>query len=153
MPLSKQSQNQKYSPVVRGREAPQAGATKRKHTDNAEAPPAKRQQVNGVHTPKITHATANKPSFEKSQQIERTMSESERSSSPEKPDKRDELLLKGKRFNAYYKKYQDLHDRLAGIPSKERDAKDTQNLWVMHKRLKDMKTEIWSGWEGVEDGS
>ncbi|KPI38758.1 uncharacterized protein AB675_5907 [Cyphellophora attinorum] len=154
MPLSKQVQNQKYSPVVRGREAPQAGATKRKHTDTAEAPPAKRHQVNGVHTPKITHATTNKPSFERSHQIQRTMSESERSSSPEKPDKlRDELVLKGKRFNAYYKKYRDLHDRLAGIPPKDRDAKDTDNLWIMHRRLEDMKTEIWSGWEGMENGT
>lgn len=148
--MSTAKQKQKYSPVVadRAREASQNRAPlKRKQDDNENAPPAKRQQVNGVH-----NKTANGVSKGAERPVlTRKISESERSSSPEKPaHARDEVLDKAKRFQLYYKKYKNLHDKISRVSEKDRDDKDMESLWEMHKRLKSMKTEIWTNWDRVE---
>lgn len=55
-----------------------------------------------------------------------------------------------KRFQLYYKKYKDLHEKIASIPEKNREDKETEDLWKMHERLAEMKTDIWRKWEKVE---
>jgi hypothetical protein len=148
MPVTKQKQ--KYSPVVgdRAREVSQNRlAAKRKQDDAADGPPAKRQQVNGTHA-KATNGT-NK--ILERPPLARKVSESERSSSPEKPGQvRDDVLDKAKDFQLYYKKYKTLHDKISRTAEEDREDGDTDRLWKMHKRLKDMKTEIWSNWDKVE---
>jgi RNA polymerase II elongation factor ELL len=148
MPVSKQKQ--KYSPVVgdRARDVSQNSLpAKRKQDESGSVPPAKRHQVNGVHT-KATNGT---PKALERPTLARKVSESERSSSPEKPGQaRDDVLDRAKQFQLYYKKYKNLHDKISRTPEKDRDGVDTDKLWEMHKRLKEMKTEIWSSWDKVE---
>lgn len=147
MPTTKQKQ--KFSPVVgdRARETSQnRPPAKRKQEESGSAPPAKRQQVKGAYSkvPAETNKTLERPS------LPRKISESERSSSPEKPaHARDEVLDKAKQFQLYYKKYKNLHDKISRTSEKEREGLDMDRLWEMHKRLKDMKTEIWSNWDKV----
>ena len=147
MPLSKK--NQKYSPIVKDRMGAKSEdkTMKRKQDDSSGEPPAKRQQVNGVSSEIAQNATKSS----ERPQLERKSSESERSSSSDKPGQvRDEVMDKAKRFQAYYKKYKDLHDRINSTPEKDRDAKEMDNLWIMHNRLRDMKKEIWNDWDSVE---
>ncbi|ETN46454.1 uncharacterized protein HMPREF1541_00638 [Cyphellophora europaea CBS 101466] len=148
MPVPKQKQ--KYSPIVRdtARDHSQnRSSIKRKQEESDDIPPAKRPQLNGAHSKSINGTT--KPLERPA--LSRKISESERSSSPEKPaHARDEVLDKAKRFQLYYKKYKNLHDKVARIPDKDRDDKDMDNLWEMHRRLKDMKTEIWNNWDRIE---
>ena len=120
---------------------------KRKSDEDDNEPLPKRQLVNGVHTSsKLTNGiTLDKPS------LDRKVSESERSSSPEKAGPaREEVMDEAKRFQLYYKKYKDTHERLSKIPEEERDQKETDDLLKMHKRLKEMKAEIWVNWDKVE---
>lgn len=121
---------------------------KRKQGDGADGPPAKRQQINGVHS-KVAESVTTKVNDRP--HLARKVSESERSSSPEKPAHiRDEVMDKAKRFQLYYKRYKILHDKISSTPETNRDSKDMDSLWVMHKRLRDMKTEIWQDWDSVE---
>lgn len=113
-----------------------------------EAPPAKRQQVERSNTPKLSngvHASSTQP------HLKRKISESEQSSSPEKRGPgREDVMDEAKRFQKYYKKYKTLHEKIASTSEKEREDKDLDDLWRMHKRLGEMKSEIWDNWEKVE---
>ena len=149
MPVAKQKQ--KYSPIItdRPRDASRDRvATKRKSNEVEEAPASKRQQMDRPDTPKLAnglHKHTDRPHFE------RKISESERSSSPEKPGPvREDVVDQAKRFQLYYKKYKDLHEKIANIPEKDREDKETEDLYKMHERLAEMKTDIWKKWEKVE---
>ena len=113
-------------------------------------PPAKRQQINGVHTSsKLTDGITNDPPA-----LDRKISESERSSSPEKPGPvREEVMDRAKRFQVYYKKYKDAHEKLSKIREEDRDQNEVDDLLKKHQRLKDLKSEIWENWEKVEKTS
>jgi RNA polymerase II elongation factor ELL len=155
----------KYSPIIsdqsrnvsRGR-SPGPSAAKRKQPPTDDERPSKRHQAKPAEMKtvasdkkQITNGTAEHPILNGSTNSQRT--ESERSSSPEKkPPNRDDIIEDGRRFQQYYKRYKDLHDRINQIEEKDRDSKDMENLWRMHKRLKEMKSEIWSNWDKVENG-
>ena len=149
MPVAKQQH--KYSPIItdRARDVSRGRvATKRKSNELEEAPAPKRQQMDRPNTPKLTnglHKHTDRP------HLDRKTSESERSSSPEKPGPvREDVVDQAKRFQLYYKKYKDLHEKIANIPEKDREGKETEDLWKMHERLAEMKTDIWRKWEKVE---
>lgn len=149
MPIAKEKQ--KYSPVItdRARDVSRGRApTKRKSDEMDEAPPAKRQQVERSHTPQLSNGVHVPPSESR---LTRNISESEQSSSPEKRDPaREDIMDEAKRFQLYYKKYKELHEKIASTSEKDREDKDLDDLWRMHKRLGEMKTEIWDNWEKVE---
>lgn len=119
---------------------------KRKSDEMEDAPPAKRHQANGVHAESLSNGVR-----EERPTVERKMTDSDQSSASEKgPPPREDVIDAAKRFQLYYKKYKDLHEKLATKPEKERDQKDIDNLMSMHKRLKEMKSDIWGNWEKVE---
>jgi len=135
----------KYSPVIsnsRGR-----SPAKRKADRADDEPPSKRAQVNGVHLTGLSNGVAD---HLKRPALDRKTSESECSSSPEKPGpNREDIVDEAKRFQKYYKKYKDLYDKISQMDETERDDKEMGDLWRMHKRLKEMKSEIWHNWERV----
>jgi RNA polymerase II elongation factor ELL len=155
----------KYSPIIsdksrnvsRGR-SPGPSAAKRKQLPTDDERPSKRHQakpteikIATTEKKQMTNGTMEHPVLNGNANLQRT--ESERSSSPEKkPPNRDDVIEDGRRFQQYYKRYKDLHDRINQIAEKDRDSKDMENLWRMHKRLKEMKSEIWTNWEKVENG-
>lgn len=143
------SRNQKYSPIVRekAQEASQSRPAGKRKQDTDDAPPAKRQQVSASNS-KLSHAVT-KPMDQPT--LKRKVSASEPVSSPEKPAHgREDVIDKAKRFQLYYKKYKTLHDKISGKPEKDRDGKEMESLWEMHKRLRGLKTEIWSNWDRVD---
>jgi RNA polymerase II elongation factor ELL len=149
MPIAKQKQ--KYSPVIseRTRDVSRGRPpVKRRSDEHEDIPPAKRQQVNGVHPTTKAKEEETKETGERPP-VERKWTDSS-SASEKGPPGRDEVMDEAKRFQLYYKKYKDLHERLESKPEKERDEKDMENLLNMHKRLKEMKTEIWDNWHRVE---
>ena len=73
--------------------------------------------------------------------VTRKQSESESISSPEKPEQTtSKMLEKTQRFQKYYGQYKTLHER---VSKNEANKLETEKLWTMHNRLKDMKEEIW----------
>lgn len=73
--------------------------------------------------------------------VTRKESESESISSPEKPEQTtSKMLEKTQRFQKYYEQYKTLHER---VSKNEANKLETEKLWSMHNRLKDMKEEIW----------
>lgn len=73
--------------------------------------------------------------------VTRKESESESISSPEKPEQTtSKMLEKTQRFQKYYEQYKTLHER---VSKNEANKSETEKLWNMHNRLKDMKDEIW----------
>lgn len=153
MPQPKQSN--KYSPVIsdksrnvsRGR-TPGISPAKRKAGPTEDERPAKRPQPAATHLVSLPNGTA--------EHIKRptpVRTDSERSSSPEKPGpNREDVIKDAKRFQQYYKRYKDLYDKISQIDEKERDDRDMGDLWKMHKRLKEMKADIWDNWDKVEKG-
>lgn len=119
---------------------------KRKAAPAEEERPTKRPQPSSSHlTPLPTGAAE----FVKRPTPVRT--DSERSSSPEKPGiNRDDIIEDARRFQKYYRRYKDLYDRISQLDEKERDDKDMVDLWKMHKRLKEMKADIWVNWDKVD---
>ncbi|KAK5047786.1 hypothetical protein LTR84_006451 [Exophiala bonariae] len=172
MPQSKQ--NHKYSPVIssdksgnlsRGRSpvrrsadmADDRRAPKRKAEGALSADrPAKRQlqepspaprnqTINGTTPNAISTSQRGVPTRQNSD------SNSSRCSSPEKPrPKREDVIQDARRFQKYYKRYKDLYDRISSMNEKERVDKDMDDLWKMHKRLKEMKADIWGNWDRVD---
>ena len=121
----------------------------KRKSDEQDEPPAKRQQVNAVQTSsKLTNGvTPDIPD------LQRKISDSELSSSPDKAaPAREEVMDEAKRFQLYYKKYKDAHEKLSKMPEEERDQKEVDDVVRMHKRLKEMKAEIWGNWDKVEKG-
>jgi hypothetical protein len=55
----------------------------------------------------------------------------------------DEIMEEANRFQLYYKKYKELRERLERVPEKEQDEKEMVRLLAMHKRLTEMKSDIW----------
>ena len=153
MPIAKHKS--KYSPIInneRPREVSRGRPpVKRKSDEHDSEPPPKRQQVNGVHTSsKLTNGITN----DTPPVVERKISDSEVSSSPEKGGPvREEVMDDAKRFQLYYKKYKDTHERLSKVPEEVRDQKEMDDLLKMHQRLKEMKAEIWNNWCRVEKTS
>ncbi|KIW89920.1 uncharacterized protein Z519_09350 [Cladophialophora bantiana CBS 173.52] len=158
MPQTKQGN--KYSPVIsdksrnvsRGR-SPGPGPVKRKAAPTDEERPAKRQQQqqtpSSSHSTPLTNGTAEHPALKRPAVPVRT--DSERSSSPEKPGpSRADVIEEARRFQKYYKRYKDLYDKISETDEKERDDKDMGDLWKMHKRLKEMKADIWANWARLE---
>ncbi len=143
------TQKQKYSPIIseNAREVSRGRApVKRKPDEMENIPPAKRHQVNGVHTEKLSKGVK-----EERPSVERKMTDSDQSSASEKgPPPREDVINEAKRFQLYYKKYKELHEKLATKPQKERDQRDIDNLMSMHERLKEMKAGIWGNWDKVE---
>lgn len=146
-------QGNKYSPVVsdrsgnvsRGR-SPDRPSVKRKAPATEEQRPAKRQQSDNTRLAPLPNGTA-----EHLKRPKPVRTDSERSSSPEKPaPNRQRVIEDGRRFQKYYKRYKDLYDRISQIDEKDRDDKDMTDLWKMHKRLKEMKADIWNSWDKVE---
>ena len=91
--------------------------------------------INGSEAPKLT----------------RGISESERSSSPEKPEQQRTRVIEGaKRFRRYYQRYKEEHDKMALTAECDRKDSDVAALWKMHQRVKEMKEEIWNSWDKVE---
>jgi RNA polymerase II elongation factor ELL len=151
----------KYSPIIsdksrnvsRGR-----SPVKRKIAAAEDERPAKRQQrpqsqqdsrPNSTQPKPTTNGTFEHPALKRPSAPIRT--DSERSSSPEKPGpKRDDIIEEARRFQKYYKRYKDLHDRINQMDEKDRDDKDMADLWKMHKRLKEMKADIWQNWDKVD---
>ena len=120
----------------------------KRKSDEMEGPPAKRRPVNGMHTEKPSNDI--KRSTERPT-VERRATDSDQSSASDKgPPAREDVVDEAKRFQLYYKKYKELHEKLTSRPEKERDEKDMANLLNMHKRLKEMKAEIWVNWDKVE---
>lgn len=172
MPQTKQ--NNKYSPVIssdksgnlsRGRSpvrrkadvVDDGRAPKRKAEAAPSADrPAKRQlqdpspahrtkKVNGTTPTSISTSQRAVPTRQNSD------SNSSRCSSPEKPrPKREDVIEDARRFQKYYKRYKDLYDRISSMSEKERVDKDMDDLWKMHKRLKEMKADIWGNWDRVD---
>jgi RNA polymerase II elongation factor ELL len=148
MPVPKQKNT--YSPIIteRPRDVSRGRPTvKRKPEEYGQEPPPKRQQLNGVHTSsKLTNrVTQHKPV------LERKISDSERSSSSEKVGPaREDVVDDAKRFQKYYTRYKEFHDKLSKIPEEERDEKEVDDLLRMHNRLKEMKAEIWVNWDKAE---
>ncbi|RMZ81917.1 hypothetical protein DV738_g1935, partial [Chaetothyriales sp. CBS 135597] len=144
IPIAKQKS--KYSPVntnnqrdvSRGR-----SAVKRVAEEVENSRPAKKQQVNGVHNNKV-----DKPP------LKRKISDSGQSSGSDKtgPD-RQGVMEDARRFQRYYKKYKDAYDKLSKEPEEERDNKEVDDLIRMHKRLTEMKSEIWDNWNKIEKAS
>ena len=147
IPIAKQKQ--RFSPVIaeKSRDVSRGRApVKRKSDEMEDVPPAKRHQVNSVHTEKLINGVQ-----EERPKAERKMTDSDQSSASEKgPPPREDVIEAAKRFQLYYKKYKDLHEKLATKPEKERDQRDMDNLMSMHKRLKEMKSDIWGSWDKVE---
>ncbi|KIW19202.1 hypothetical protein PV08_03496 [Exophiala spinifera] len=151
--LPKPKQGTKYSPVVadksqpvsRGR-SPDRSPAKRKAPLSEESRPSKRQQSEAARSA----ITANGVT----EQLKRPTPgrrDTELSSSPEKrgPTRQD-IMEDARRFQKYYKKYKDQYERIAQMEENERDDKDMADLWRMHKRLKEMKADIWHNWGKVE---
>jgi RNA polymerase II elongation factor ELL len=149
MPIAKQKQ--KFSPIItdKSRDVSRGRAPVKRKSDEMEgSPAAKRQQVNGVKVEKLSNGIKGS---EERPALERKSTDSDHSSTSEKgPPARAEVIDEAKRFQLYYKKYKDLHEKLELKPEKERDQKDMDNLLNMHKRLKEMKAEIWGNWGKVE---
>ncbi|KAJ9502828.1 hypothetical protein H2202_001950 [Exophiala xenobiotica] len=151
--MPKRKQGTKYSPVVpdksqsvsRGR-SPDKSPAKRKVAPTDEERPAKRQQPDSARLTPVPNVTA--------EQLKRpapVRAESEMSTSPEKPGpNRHDIIQDAKRFHKYYQRYKDLYERISQMDEKERDDKDMNDLWKMHKRLKEMKADIWNNWGKVE---
>jgi RNA polymerase II elongation factor ELL len=77
--------------------------------------------------------------------VTRKESESESISSPEKPEQTtSRMLAKTQRFQKYYEQYKTLHER---VSKNEVNKSETEKLWNMHNRLKDMKEEIWKDYK------
>ena len=147
IPIAKQKQ--RYSPIIaeNQRDVSRGRAPVKRKSDEMDIdPPAKRHQPNGVHTEKFSNGIK-----EERPPVERKMTDSDQSSASDKgPPAREEVMDEAKRFQLYYKKYKELHEKLASRPEKERDQRDMDNLLNMHKRLKEMKAEIWGNWTKVE---
>ncbi|KIX07938.1 uncharacterized protein Z518_02592 [Rhinocladiella mackenziei CBS 650.93] len=143
----------KYSPVIsdksrnvsRGR-SPAPSPMKRKAGPTEGERPPKRQQANSNHRAPLTNGTT-----EHMKRPPPARTDSERSSSPEKPGpNRQDVIEEAKRFQKYYKRYKDLYDKISQQDENERDDKDMSDLWKMHRRLKEMKADIWDNWDKVE---
>ncbi|KAL6252791.1 hypothetical protein RBB50_000510 [Rhinocladiella similis] len=151
--LPKPKQGTKYSPVVadksqpvsRGR-SPDRSPAKRKAPPSEEERPSKRQQSEAGRS-----AMPGSGSAEQVKRPTPVRRDTERSSSPEKrgPNRQD-IIEDARRFQKYYKKYKDQYERIAQMEENERDDKDMADLWRMHKRLKEMKADIWHNWGKVE---
>ncbi|RMZ79030.1 hypothetical protein DV737_g3606, partial [Chaetothyriales sp. CBS 132003] len=144
MPVAKQKS--KYSPVSTDmqRDVSRGRASVKRVAEEAEDDrPAKKQQVNGVHSSKDDKLLLN-----------RKISDSGQSSASDKagPD-RQGVMDEARRFQRYYKKYKDAYDKLSKVPEGERDDKEMDDLIRMHKRLKEMKSEIWDNWNRIEKTS
>ncbi|RMZ89010.1 hypothetical protein DV736_g3765, partial [Chaetothyriales sp. CBS 134916] len=144
MPIAKQKS--KYSPVRtdRQRDVSRGRLSVKRVAEEAEdSRSPKKQQVNGVHSSKDDKAS-----------LKRKISDSGQSSGSDKagPD-RQGVMEQGKRFQRYYKKYKDAYDKLSNTPQRDRDDKEMDDLIRMHKRLKEMKSEIWDNWNKIEKTS
>ena len=152
----------KYSPIIsdksrnvsRGR-SPGPSPAKRKKAPTDNEPPAKRHQQQPDLRAQATQVKPHTNGIAESHPLQRpalpTRTDSERSSSPEKPGpNRDSIIEDARRFQKYYKRYKDLHEKIDEIDEKHRDDKDLGDLWRMHKRLKEMKADIWANWDKVE---
>ncbi|KIV82740.1 hypothetical protein PV11_04824 [Exophiala sideris] len=151
--MPKRKQGNKYSPVIsdrsgnvsRGR-SPDKVSVKRKALATEEERPAKRQQSDNTRLAPLPNGTG-----EHLKRPKAVRTDSERSTSPEKPvPSRQRVIDDARRFQKYYKRYKDLYDRISQIDEKEREDKDMNDLWRMHKRLKEMKADIWNSWDKVE---
>lgn len=151
IPLAKKNN---FSPVVtETKDRPERGRSpvKRKAGPNENEPPPKRQQQQpqqpstGAPTNKdIIGDSGPRPKAPQRQSSDAS-SGTGSSLSPEKPEHRiEELLDKSKRFQLYYKRYKELHDKVSS--STEEDEQETRELWKMHNRLKELKDEIWGDW-------
>lgn len=174
MPPSKQ--NNKYSPVIssdksgnlsRGRSpvrrkadmADDGRAPKRKAeaASNVDRP-AKRQQQEPSPAQRNNKTLSNGATPNASKALQKGASKRQNSdsnsshcSSPEKPRlKREDVIQDARLFQKYYKRYKDLYDRISSVSEGERVDKDMDDLWKMHKRLKEMKADIWGNWDRVE---
>ncbi len=153
--MPKRKQGTKYSPVVRDKSqpvsrgrSPDRSPAKRKVAPTDEERPAKRQQPDSARLTPVANVTAEQL---KRPAPVRTEAVSYRSTSPEKPGpNRHDIIQDAKRFHRYYQRYKDLYDRISQMEEKERDDKDMNDLWRMHKRLKEMKADIWNNWGKVE---
>ncbi|KAI1620378.1 hypothetical protein EDD37DRAFT_641288 [Exophiala viscosa] len=151
--MPKRKQGNKYSPVVSDRSgnvsggrSPEKVPVKRKAPANEEERPAKRQQSDSARLAPLPNGTG-----EHLKRPTPVRTDSERSTSPEKPvPSRQRVIDDARRFQKYYKRYKDLYDRISQIDEKDRDDKDMDDLWRMHKRLKEMKADIWNSWDRVE---
>lgn len=113
--------------AVKGRPRSDSSPIKRKTASltNDEHPSKHQKLPNGTFRPVVT----------------RKESESESISSPEKPEQTTSRMLeKTQRFQKYYEQYKTLHER---VSKNEANKLETEKLWNMHNRLKDMKEEIW----------
>ncbi|KAJ9616716.1 hypothetical protein H2200_000435 [Cladophialophora chaetospira] len=155
----------KYSPIIsdksrnvsRGR-SPGPSPAKRKAAPAQDERPAKRQQQqasrpHSTNLKPLTNGTSDQTALKSPAERPAgpARTDSDRSTSPEKPGpNRDNIIEDARRFQKYYKKYKDLHDKIDQMAEKDRDDKDMNDLWRMHKRLKEMKADIWANWENVE---
>ena len=57
-----------------------------------------------------------------------------------------ELLEKARRFQLYYNRYETLHGKLYSIPIQDREEDEIRQLWKMHRRVTELKAEIWDDW-------
>ncbi|RMD43027.1 hypothetical protein DV735_g2138, partial [Chaetothyriales sp. CBS 134920] len=144
IPIAKQKS--RYSPintnsqrdVSRGR-----SAVKRVAEEAESSRPPKKQQMNGIHSSKV-----DKPP------LKRKISDSGQSSGSDKTGPGRQVVMdEAKRFQRYYKKYKDAYDKLSKEPEKERDDKEVDDLIRMHKRLSEMKSDIWDNWNKIEKAS
>ncbi|KIV95786.1 hypothetical protein PV10_03400 [Exophiala mesophila] len=173
IPKPKQQTSNKYSPVIKSdhtksrntprggsplrtkAETANAGRPSKRKTDVEDDRPSKRQQTANFtpHTqaksmPDDSGAYPSRPSAPIRQSSD---AGSVRSSSPEKRiPRRADVIVDAKRFQKYYRKYKDLHERISSVDEKDRDPEDMSNLWRMHKRLTEMKADIWGNWDKVE---
>jgi RNA polymerase II elongation factor ELL len=126
-PAKHQASSSTTSNGVKDRPRSDNSPTKRKITPlNNDEHASKHQKLpNGTSRPVVT----------------RKESETESISSPEKPEQTTSRMLeKTQRFQKYYEQYKTLHER---VSKNEANKSETEKLWNMHKRLKDLKEEIW----------
>ena len=57
-----------------------------------------------------------------------------------------ELLEKARRFQLYYTRYETLHSKLYSISAQDREEDEIHQLWKMHRRVEELKAEIWDDW-------
>lgn len=173
MPKAKQQTSNKYSPVIKSdptksRNALRGGSPLRSKADTTDVErPIKRKTDVEDDRPSKRQQTANFTPHSQAKSVPddhgsyppqpapttRQYSDrgSVRSSSPEKRvPRRADVIGDAKRFQKYYRKYKDLHERISSVDEKDRDDKDMVDLWKMHRRLTEMKADIWGNWDKVE---
>lgn len=148
VPLAQQ--RRVFSPVGGSRvKAQQASPPKRKAERSDDERPGKKHQVNGDKLnslPKALMSQLQQPT------PERRSSGSSVSSPGKSRLARQDVIAEAKSFTSYYGRYRDLHERLSRLSSKDRSDGDLERLWSMHKRLGEMKAEIWADWDKVGGG-